>query len=139
MLYVYGSMVHNVRGYSMLPTIQDHAVVVTLWPWGAPERGQIVVVEKEEEKRWIKRVVGLPGDRIVIEPGKGPVLVNGEPLEEPYLNPHLIEYIVRTDVTLGADEYFVLGDNRQDSYDSRYAGPIKADEILVTLDCWFQL
>jgi len=137
--YVFGCMVHYVHGLSMYPTLDTDRTVVVLWPWGSVERGDVVVLEHEGEKRWCKRVVGIPGDRIVIEPGTGPIFVNGEPLDEPYLDRTLVLYRKHFDVTLGEDEYYVLGDNRRDSYDSRFVGPILASEILVTFDLWFQL
>lgn len=139
MSYLFTRTVHHVTGVSMSPTLGTDNIVVVLWPWGTPEVGDIVILEHAEEKRWVKRVVGAPGDHIVITKGVGRVIRNGVPLVEPYLNPAFIYYLQRYEVTLGPDEFFVLGDNRMNSYDSRYVGPILADEILVSFALWFQL
>ena len=83
-----------------------------------PERGDIIVFDYPDDPNilYIKRVIGVPGDHIEINGGK--VYINGEVLEEPYLN-------VTTEGDWGpydvpADSYFMLGDNRNDSADSRY-------------------
>ena len=83
-----------------------------------PERGDIIVFDYPDDPNilYIKRVIGVPGDHIEINGGK--VYINGEVLEEPYLN-------VTTEGEWGpydvpADSYFMLGDNRNDSADSRY-------------------
>ena len=72
---------------------------------------------------FVKRLIGLPGDTVSIE--EGVVHINGQPLDEPYLDPaHTRRRRSMEPVTLGEDEYFVLGDNRDSSNDSRSIGPI---------------
>jgi len=103
---------------------------------GEPQRGYIVVFRSPQEPRkaLIKRVVGLPGDEITIVSGQ--VYINGEPLEEPYVvlghgssnwGPRVIGY----------DEFLVLGDNRNNSNDSRHFGPIHKSTIIGK--AWFSL
>lgn len=103
-------------------------------------RGQIVVLYKTTNRTddpLIKRVIGLPGD--IVEVRDGVVFVNGELLDEPYT------YGKRTNcntycraVTLGPDQYWVMGDNRPNSLDSRSFGPISGDQIVgrVVLRYW---
>lgn len=97
-------------------------------------RGDIIVFERPEAEAGtstitdlIKRVIGLPGD--TVEAQNGQVLVNGEPLDEPYLD----EGVTTGDfdpVTVPEGQYFMMGDNRGDSRDSRFFGPI-AEETIV--------
>lgn len=90
-----------------------------------PERGDIVVFRYPNPdvtappKDYIKRVIGLPGDHISVEEGK--VYVNGVPLDEPYIaEPPLSDYAT----TVPDDSLFVMGDNRNNSSDSRFWGPM---------------
>ncbi|MEI6778066.1 MAG: signal peptidase I [Chloroflexales bacterium] len=94
------------------------------------QRGQIVVFyesDDQSEAPLIKRLIGVPGDRIAIHDGA--VFVNRQRLSEPYIN-------VFTDcsnycaLTLGADEYFFLGDNRPVSHDSRQFGPVPGNHVI---------
>jgi signal peptidase I len=106
----------------------------------ALKRGQVVVFYRtatRDEDALIKRVIGLPGDILTFE--KGHVLVNGAVLGEPYI--HGVDTLCLTEcepVTLAADQYFVMGDNRANSLDSRSFGPIPAGQIVgrVVLRYW---
>ena len=93
-----------------------------------PRAGDVVVFDypDDRQRQFVKRVVGAPGDTVAIAGGR--VIVNGERLRESY-------QVVpgRTDmhpVRLGADEYFVLGDNRPGSRDSRHWGTVPSDHII---------
>ena len=88
-----------------------------------PERGDVAVFKAPPtaQNDYIKRVIGLPGD--VVEIRSNQVYVNGEPLDEPYLTPSRNDDgFSMAPFALGEDEYFVMGDNRDDSLDSRYWG-----------------
>jgi signal peptidase I len=93
-----------------------------------PERGDIVVLRDPGQPNvdLIKRVIGLPGETIEIV--NGTVFIDGQMLEEPYITSEW-HYTGRA-VTMGSDEYFVMGDNRDNSKDSRSVGPIQEDLII---------
>lgn len=106
----------------------------------ALQRGQVVVFYRTPERgddALIKRVIGLPGD--TIEFAEGQVLINGAALDEPYIHGLATTCsVVCGPMTLGPDQYFMMGDNRQNSLDSRSFGPIPADQIVgrVVLRYW---
>ncbi len=100
-----------------------------------PERYDIIVFpyKYREKTYYIKRIIGLPGETVLIRDGT--VYINGEPLDEDYgVEPIAIgnEGTAREELTLGDDEYFVLGDNRNHSADSRdpNVGLIKRGDIV---------
>jgi signal peptidase I len=99
---------------------------------GKPEHGDIVVFHAppNPEQDYIKRVIGVPGEHVHITDGK--VYVNDQPLTEPYINEQNFRAACSKycDVTLGADEYFLMGDNRNHSSDSRDFGPVKWQNIV---------
>jgi signal peptidase I len=97
---------------------------------GAPERGNIVVVERMG-KNIIKRVVAVEGDSIDIDFQAGDVILNGEILDEPYiLNKTLLRSGYELPLVVPAGCVFVLGDNRDGSLDSRYFGPVPVADII---------
>lgn len=83
--------------------------------------------KRDNADRLVKRVIGLPGDTINIKEGK--VFINGEAIEEPYVTSETYPGSVPYPLTVGPDELFVLGDNRQVSQDSREFGCIKFDQV----------
>jgi signal peptidase I len=93
-----------------------------------PRRGEIVAFRHEGDARevFIKRVVGLPGDRIRIERGR--VEVNGKPLQEPYVR--AADDRSFAEVTVPASSVYVLGDNRANSEDSRAFGAVGDDRLI---------
>ncbi|MGH8872295.1 MAG: signal peptidase I [Acidimicrobiia bacterium] len=140
---------------SMLPTIEvnDRVMVNKLaYQWGEPQRGDVVVFRdpREEEvdeaipeavirsvleavgirtrghEDLIKRVVGLPGETVEVRDNQ--VVVNGTPLEEPYLPEVFMPD--EPPITVGDDEVFVMGDNRNASFDSRRFGPIPLEDLV---------
>lgn len=125
-----------VSGSSMSPTFEtgEYLIIDEIsYRFNEPKRGDIIILKKpnNESEYLIKRIVGLPEETITINKGiisiKSPG-VNGEiVLSEPYVvnsNPDISEYKV------GAQEYFVMGDNRPVSLDSRYIGSIPRDHII---------
>jgi signal peptidase I len=115
----------RVEGPSMQPTLAAGQFVLTdrlAYRLGQPQRGDIVVIHPEAGagQDLIKRVVGLPGEHIVM--GAGVVHIDGRPYAEPYLN-EPAGYSGTW--TLGPDEFFVLGDNRNNSSDSHVFGPLR--------------
>jgi signal peptidase I len=120
-----------VDGDSMLPSLQDGEYTIVnklIYRLHAPQRGDIVVFQApdEEDKDYIKRVVALPGETVSIE--NGWVIVKGLKVNEPYiLNRPERPY---SEIKLGPDELFVLGDNRQNSTDSRVFGGLSRKRIL---------
>jgi signal peptidase I len=87
-----------------------------------PERGDIVIFKypDDESQKFIKRIIGLPGDEVVIEDGK--IYINGseEPLDEPYLKEEWVRNTGPYDFVVPEGCYLVMGDNRNDSWDARY-------------------
>ncbi|MFW6115578.1 MAG: signal peptidase I [Chloroflexota bacterium] len=120
----------QVRGSSMEPTLQNgqYLVISKLAYWlGPPERGDIVVFHPPTgvSDDYIKRIVGLPGEQIRIEGGE--IRVDGVLLEEGYVieqGPYSGTW------KLGAQEYFVLGDNRGNSSDSHTWGTLPRENII---------
>lgn len=112
-----------VRGNSMLPGIHDgDRILVEPWSYvfDEVERGDVVVIQYPLDPNvdYIKRIIGLPGDRITL--GHGYVWVNGTLLNEPYVAD--VDPSWHPDITVEAGHYFVLGDNRPSSSDSREFG-----------------
>lgn len=119
----------KVDGNSMHPTLEGDEIML-LNKLGHIDRFDIVVAKIEEkDNNFIKRVIALPGETIEIKDNK--IYINGEILDEDF--GYGITYNIDA-ITLGSDEYFLLGDNRIISLDSRSFGPISKKEILGTTD-----
>ncbi|MGL4650710.1 MAG: signal peptidase I, partial [Caldilineaceae bacterium] len=127
-----------VFGQSMEPNLSPHQRLIVdklSYRLHAPQRNDIVVVDLPQlDDMLVKRVVGLPGETIELRGGL--VHVNGAPLLEPFA--HALDAATTPPVTLADGEYYVLGDNRDNSNDSRYFGPIAGSRILgkVWLRYW---
>ena len=93
-----------------------------------PQRGEIIVFHypADETKDFVKRVIGLPGETVAVR--SGTVYVNGEALREPYLERR--DGSGSPPLTLGPKQYYVIGDNRRNSNDSRAWGPVPEDNIV---------
>ncbi|MFZ5390838.1 MAG: signal peptidase I [Patescibacteria group bacterium] len=126
-----------VKGESMEPNYlnKDYLLIDEIsFRFREPARGEVVVLRypRNEKEFFIKRVVGLPGDRVVIKDGAVWLSKAGEQLEkqtEDYL-PAGLTTLGDQDITLQADQYYVLGDNRGASLDSRSFGPVIKREIV---------
>lgn len=123
----------RVPSESMVPTLQpgDRVLVNKLaYLMAEPRSGDLVFFENPdvEGELVIKRVVGLPGDEISVRDGV--VFVNGERRDESYVDYRLTDGSFYGPETVPKGHVFVMGDNRYNSLDSRYFGPIPEDELL---------
>jgi signal peptidase I len=118
----------KVEGTSMAPLLSDQERIFInkfVYRFEPIERGDVVVFwyPLDRSKSFIKRVIGLPGEYIEVRQGR--VLVNGKRLMEPYVPPQFADSGSYGPITVPADEYFVMGDHRVSSNDSRMFGPVE--------------
>ena len=131
-----------VEGSSMEPTLQDQERMIVT-KIGEPKRFDIVVFHASESEDYIKRVIGLPGDRI--EYIDDTLYINGTPYDEPYLDEFKQEVVDRPltgsftlrETPVGSEvvpegHLFVMGDNRRGSTDSRHIGAIPMEKVIGT-------
>ncbi|AYC29222.1 signal peptidase I [Paenisporosarcina cavernae] len=132
-----------VDGESMMPTLEDGDRMIVNkigYNIGEPNRFDIIVFHAPEKKDYIKRVIGLPGDHI--EYKNDQLYINGEAIDEPYLDPYksqisegtltedfTLEEIIQMD-KVPEGHIFVMGDNRRYSKDSRHIGVVSIDEVI---------
>lgn len=121
-----------VDGESMLPTLEskDYLLISRqAYTFGEPEHGDIVVFPHKEgtdEKLYIKRVIALPGDHLTIQNGN--VYINGVTLNEEYIDG--ADTSGDIDYVIPEGRIFVMGDNRNNSSDSRFFGTVKIDDVI---------
>ena len=118
----------KVEGTSMMPSLDDQERIFVnkfVYHMEPIQRGDIVVFHypRDPSKSFIKRVIGLAGDRIRIEAGQ--VFVNGQPLDEDYVPPDYADQRSYAEMVVPANAYFLLGDHRTMSNDSRDFGPVQ--------------
>jgi signal peptidase I len=138
LLYLFVAQPNEVKGSSMMPNFVDKEYLLTdklSYQFGDPQRGDVVVFKAPpsepcavDECEYIKRVIGVPGDRVMVEGGK--VYLNGVMLNEFYLPEDFVsdpgdflEEGLEQEVPVGS--YLCLGDNRSHSRDGREFGPIE--------------
>ncbi len=130
LIHLFLAQATRVYGQSMEPTLHtdDRLLVEKItYRFRPPQRGDIVVIQLYKGSQpLIKRIVGLPGEEIAIRNGQ--VYINGQPLQEDYLREPTTGYLPPTRIP--PMHYFVLGDNRDGSNDSRNFGPVPRDKIL---------
>jgi len=117
----------QLSGPSMEPNFHD-GQIVQVEPVKLPDlkRGDVVLCHLTNSNTFIKRLIGLPGENIDIR--QGSIYINGQPLSEPYAT---ISFASDIPIQrLKPDEYFVVGDNRSSSLDSRNVGPIPGENII---------
>lgn len=131
----------RVKGSSMLPTLRTGQWLLVSrldYRLGSPRRGDVVICHypgrymdrwKLIRQSFVKRVIALPGETVEII--EGVVYIDGAPLQEPYLDPARCRFRRQMPArTLGQDQYFVLGDNRDSSNDSRRIGPLPSSMLV---------
>jgi len=127
-----------VLGASMEPTYYNHEYLIVdeiSYRFNSPKRGDVIVFKYPEDisQFFIKRVIGLPGERVVVSGGEVTVYnsenTEGIMLKEPYI-PEYVKTFGDIDIALEANEFFVLGDNRTASLDSRRFGALKKEYII---------
>lgn len=137
LLITYGVERTAMHGVSMEPTLSDgNSILINklIYRISSPKRYDVVVFKqsgKEHSYYTIKRVIGLPGETIEIK--SGAVFINGEPLEEKFNTEAIVNGgLAEQPLLLEDHEYFLIGDNRNNSEDSRFAniGPVLAGDIL---------
>jgi signal peptidase I len=122
----------RVEGTSMLPRLEDHDRLFInkfVYHIESIQRGDVVVFHypRDPEKSYIKRVIALPGDRIWID--RGHVWLNGAPLRESYVPERYRDSRSMPEMVIPDDCYFMMGDHRSISSDSREFGPVERDLI----------
>ncbi len=138
LIYLFLWQPHRIKGHSMEPNFHDGELILTnkiSYQLHPPQRGDVIVFRApmEEDKDYIKRIIGLPGEKVMVKDGS--VYINGKLLKEPYLAPE-----VRTkgsyylpdgqEKIVPPNSYVVMGDNRPYSSDSREWGPVPEKNII---------
>lgn len=126
----------QVSGASMSPNFQNGNYLLVdelTYHFRKPERGEVIVFRYTGDKSsfFVKRIIGLPGEKVVVHDGEVTITSHKETftLPETYL-PLQTETSGEVAATLGEDEYFVMGDNRDNSFDSRNWGPLHEENII---------
>lgn len=127
-----------VKGQSMEPNFFEHEYLLIdelSFRLRAPERGEVIVFKYPDDPKeyFLKRIIGLPGERVKVAEGKITIYNDAHPegllINEAYL-PLKLETSGEKITLLGDDQYFVLGDNRDNSFDSRRFGPVESSLIV---------
>ena len=121
----------RVRGPSMLPTYKDRGFNIVnrlSYLFHEPRRGDVVAIRllAGEHVMYMKRIIGLPGETVAFHQGQ--LYINGQPLEEPYVK--LRGNWEHEDETVGPDQYYVVGDNRDMPWDDHEKGRLPRDLIV---------
>jgi len=144
LIYVFLAQPHQVSGRSMVPTFEDGDYLITnklAYRKGMPNRGDVVIFHAPALANcppggacdFIKRVIGLPGEMISLRDNT--IYVNGVALKEDYISSEFVtrggSYLKEDkQIKLGNDEFFVMGDNRSGSSDSRNFGPVTVNRFV---------
>ncbi len=138
LIYLFIAQPHKVSGNSMVPTFHNGDYILTdkvSFKISSPKRGDIIVFKnpRDNSQDFVKRIIGLPGDSVKIE--NNTLFLNDNPFDEQYLSNEIItrggNFLPEGQViTVGENQYFVLGDNREHSSDSREWGTVPYDGII---------
>ncbi len=143
LLYLFVAQPNEVNGSSMLPNFEDKEFLLTeklSYQFGTPQRGDVVIFKapasepcSPEECEYIKRVIGVPGDKVMVKDGQ--VYLNGQLLNQSFLSEGVVtdpgQYAQEgIEQAVPEGKYLCFGDNRQHSRDGREFGPIKEDLIV---------
>jgi len=135
-LYLFIMTPHEVVGNSMHPTYKNGEYLMAnkiTYRFREPQRGDVVIFKYSDTQDFIKRVIGIPGDEVMIKDGS--IYINGDKLDE---SNYLAESVITNggsyihegqSITVPEGQYFVSGDNRPNSSDSREFGPISKERI----------
>lgn len=140
LVYAYGTQI-MIAGHSMTPLLASSDVVLMdrlTYDFGSPARFDVVVFQREDQKMNVKRVIGLPGETVQIKNDE--IYINGGKLMEPAgLGRVSLAGLAEKPIKLGDDEYFLLGDNRDSSEDSRFSniGSVSGSQIQGKV--WFRV
>jgi len=131
LIHLFLAQATRVEGYSMEPTLYGHQRLIIeklSYHFHPPQRDDIVVVRVDGfgKEMLIKRVIGLPGEKVEVRDGK--VFINDVPLSEPYLDKTMRGQYPPT--IIPKDTIFVMGDNRNNSNDSRSFGPVAIKDVV---------
>lgn len=135
-LYLFLMTPHEVVGTSMVPNFQNGEHLIAnkiVYQLSSPQRGDVIIFQYSETQDLIKRVIGMPGDSVSLRDGR--FYINDKLLDESdYLDPSVYtkggDFLHEGEtVEVPVDEYFVAGDNRPHSSDSRFFGPIERSQI----------
>nr|WP_298140914.1 signal peptidase I [uncultured Pseudomonas sp.] len=134
---LFGIAPYTIPGQSMTPTLKPGDVVIaSSWAYalGEPQRGDLVIFQTPHLPgvKFLQRLMGLPGDRLAMRAGR--LFINGKAIDEPYLNPDQglaqPSSLEMAERLVPEGEFFMLGDNRKNSNDSRYWGTVERQKLI---------
>ena len=137
-LYVLFGLIFEVdlvHGDSMKNTLHNGDFALSLRLYTNYSVGDVVILKTNEKSDYVKRIVALPGDTVDIDPQSGNLIRNGKIVTEPYALGKTLpkDNGISFPITLAVDEYFLLGDNRTISLDSRSFGPVSSSQFKAVI------
>ena len=133
LIHYFIATIHIVQGESMEPNFHTGQIIITnnlSYLISKPMRGDAIVLRfpgDPDKQKYIKRIIGLPGEQLEIKNGK--VYINNEELIESYI-PNNVSTYPNMKIDIPEDEYFIIGDNRPNSNDSRFWGTARLNDLI---------